>query len=223
MLLGCSENSSSEPVQKSPNDQAQTYTGTIVALGDSLTAGLRVAEENAYPAQLAKRLKADSYNYRVVNAGVSGETSSGALSRIEWVIESLNPDIIILETGANDGLRGIDPELLQSNLDKLVGLMQERDIEVVLAGMRMLPNLGPAYTRAFTQIYPLVAEKHNIILIPFFLDGVAGRDELNQEDKIHPTSDGYTRIVDTIYPYVIEAIERHTATFSVKSADKWIV
>ena len=210
VMLGCSEKSSSDPAQQPPTDPARTYAGTIVAMGDSLTAGLRVSEEDAYPAQLARRLKADGYNYRVVNAGVSGETSSGAWSRIDWVLESLKPDIVILETGANDGLRGLDPELIQANLDRLVGLMRERDIEVVLAGMRMLPNLGPVYTQAFSQIYPRIAEKHNIILIPFFLEGVAGRDSLNQADKLHPTADGYTRIVDTIYPYLIKAIERRS-------------
>ena len=209
VLLGCGEKSSPSSAPKPPADRSQTYTGTIVAMGDSLTAGLRVAEEDAYPAQLARRLQAAGYTYRVVNAGVSGETSSGAWSRIEWVLQSLQPDIVILETGANDGLRGLDPDLIQSNLERLVGLMRERDIVVVLAGMRMLPNLGPAYTREFSQVYSRIAEKHDIILIPFFLEGVAGRDDLNQADKLHPTAEGYTRIVDTIYPYVIEAIQRH--------------
>lgn len=210
VMLGCGEKAPSSSTQKPPAERSQTYAGTIVAMGDSLTAGLRVDEEDAYPAQLARRLEADGYTYRVVNAGVSGETSSGAWSRIEWVLESLKPDIVILETGANDGLRGLDPDLIQSNLDQLVGLLRERDIVVVLAGMRMLPNLGPAYTREFSQVYPRIAGKHDIILIPFFLEGVAGRDDLNQADKLHPTAEGYTRIVDTIYPYVIEAIQRRS-------------
>jgi acyl-CoA thioesterase-1 len=154
-------------------------------------------------------LKADGYNYRVVNAGVSGETSSGTLSRIRWVISSLNPDIVILETGANDGLRGLDPNLLQTNLDQIVQTLMDNKIQVILAGMLMLPNLGPDYTHAFAQIYPRIAKKHDVIFVPFFLDGVAGNTELNQADRLHPTADGYARIVKTIYPSVIEAIQRH--------------
>lgn len=211
VMVGCSEKSPPPPVKSPSTEKVQAYTGTIVAVGDSLTAGLGVAEEKAYPAQLARRLQADGHNYRVVNAGVSGETSSGAKSRIEWVVESLHPDIVILETGANDGLRGLDPGLLKANLDDLVGFMESRGIQVVLAGMQMLPNLGPDYTRAFSQIYPWVAEKYDLVLIPFFLEGVAGSDTLNQADKLHPTADGYTRIVETIYPYVLEAIKRREA------------
>ncbi|MGD8702365.1 MAG: arylesterase [Desulfosarcina sp.] len=188
---------------------AAAREGTIVAIGDSLTAGLGVAEDQAYPAQLAQRLKADGYNYRVVNAGVSGETSSGTLSRLRWVISSLNPDIVILVTGANDGLRGLDPNLLQANLDQIIQTLTDHQIHVVMAGMLMLPNLGPDYTDAFAQIYPRIAKKHGVIFVPFFLDGVAGNSALNQADRLHPTADGYARVVKTIYPSVIEAIERH--------------
>ncbi len=211
VLGGCSQEQTGEKTVAEAQSPAPAYAGTIVALGDSLTAGLGVAEDQAYPAQLARRLLADGHNWRVVNAGVSGETSSGARSRIEWVISSLAPDIVILETGANDGLRGLDPELLNTNLDYLVDYLKTRGIDVVLAGMQMLPNLGPEYTRAFSQIYPSIAEKHGIALIPFFLEGVAGSDTLNRPDKLHPTAEGYTRIVETIYPYVLEAIARHTA------------
>ncbi len=184
------------------------YAGTIVAMGDSLTAGLGLLEEQAYPAQLARRLSAAGHRFKVVNAGISGETSSGALSRVDWVIASLKPDIVILETGANDGLRGIDPALLEANLNRLITIFKSHNIEVILAGMQMLPNLGPDYTRAFKTIYPRVAQQHHIILIPFFLEGVAGREDLNQPDLIHPTAAGYQKIVDTIYPFVVKAIER---------------
>ena len=184
--------------------------GTIVAVGDSLTAGQGVAEEMAYPAQLERKLRDLGYAFTVVNAGVSGETSSGTLSRIEWVVASLDPDIIILETGANDGLRGIDPTLLENNLEAVINLLQEKKIVVVLAGMKMLPNLGPDYIEAFSRIYPQLAEKYNLIFMPFFLEGVAGDPELNQKDGIHPTTAGYTRMVDNLLPYVIEAIRNRS-------------
>jgi acyl-CoA thioesterase-1 len=134
-----------------------TYEGTIVAVGDSLTAGFGVAENLSYPAGLARKLKADGYCFRVINAGVSGETSSGVLVRINWVFSSLKPDIVILETGANDGLQGLDPDLLKNNLDELLTRLKMHRIVVVLAGMRMLPSLGPAYTRTFDTIYPQMA------------------------------------------------------------------
>ena len=148
----------------------------------------------------------------VVNAGVSGETSSGALSRIQWVVASLKPDIVILETGANDGLRGLDPALLQANLNRLLTILKANQIQVVLAGMRMLPNLGPDYIQQFGVIYPQVAQQHRVVFIPFFLEGVAGRSELNQPDKIHPTAQGYSRVVENLYPFVIKAIENWKKT-----------
>jgi acyl-CoA thioesterase-1 len=177
-------------------------------VGDSLTAGLGLPDESqAYPALLEVKLAAAGYNWRVVNAGVSGETSSGTLSRIEWVISSLQPDIVILETGANDGLRGIDPDVLRANLDAIVTILKKNDIRVVLAGMRMLPNLGPDYIEKFAAVYPEIARKHDILLIPFFLEGVAGEPALNQPDRLHPTAEGYARIVETVYPFVQQAID----------------
>lgn len=193
------------PAQAKP---PTVFEGTIVAVGDSLTAGLGVAEEMAYPARLGRKLKAAGYHYQVINAGVSGETSSGARSRIEWVIASLNPDIVILETGANDGLRGIDPDLVEANLDAICRILKEHNIEVLLAGMQMLPNLGPEYTQAFSSIYPRIAQKYRLVYMPFFLMDVAGDTGLNQPDRIHPTAEGYARITDNIYPYVLRAIER---------------
>jgi len=180
---------------------------TIVALGDSLTAGLGVDETHAYPSLLEDRLTADGYGVEVINAGISGETSSGTLSRIDWVISSLDPDIVILVIGANDGMRGIDPGLIESNLDRIISALVERNIDVILGGMKMLPNLGPAYARAFERLYPEMAEKHPITLIPFFLEGVAGETAFNQPDGIHPTPRGYGVIVDHIYPYVLRLIE----------------
>lgn len=207
VIVACSPSSPQETPQPSTSNDEIAYAGTIVAMGDSLTAGLGVPEDQAYPAQLGRRLADDGHRYKVVNAGVSGETSSGALSRVQWVIESLDPDIVILETGANDGLRGIDPKLLESNLNQLVVTLKNHNIIVVLAGMQMLPNLGPEYIEAFATIYPGVARTHGVIFMPFFLEGVAGQGQWNQADKIHPTAEGYTRIVANLYPYVMQAIE----------------
>lgn len=179
----------------------------IVALGDSLTAGLGVDPRNSYPALVEKRLKQDGYDFRVVNAGVSGETSSGTLSRLDWILGQ-EPKIVILEIGANDGLRGIDTAHVESNIDAILLRLQENDIVTILAGMKMVRNLGEDYTRRFDAIYPRLAEKHEVIFMPFFLKDVAGVASLNSDDGIHPNEQGYEVIADTIYPYVLRAVEK---------------
>jgi acyl-CoA thioesterase-1 len=204
-IAGCGDEAPPPSTPKSPE-----YEGIIVAVGDSLTEGLGVAEELAYPALLEKKLHSEGYHYRVINAGVSGETSSGTLARIKWVL-TLKPDIVILVTGANDGFRGIDPELIKSNLLTIVRTLKEKEVTVLLGGMQMAQNLGKEYTSAFEANYPLVAREENIGLIPFFLTGVAANPTLNQSDGIHPTAEGYRVVVDHIYPYVIAAIEAHNA------------
>lgn len=206
-LVGCSGDSASNDTESKTAAAKQTIQKTIVAMGDSLTAGLGVDESEAYPAQLKRKLADDGYYFNVVNAGVSGETSSGALSRIEWVISTLKPDIIILETGANDGLRGIDPDVLRKNLDRIVSIIKANNIKVLLCGMKMLPNMGPEYSKAFMRVYPEIAQKYAIPLIPFFLEGVGGDPRFNQSDRLHPTAKGYRRIVDHIYPYVLDVIK----------------
>jgi acyl-CoA thioesterase-1 len=144
----------------------------------------------------------------VVNAGVSGETSSGALSRVEWILESLSPDIVILETGANDGLRGIDVDLARENILAIVTRLQEEGVTVILAGMQMVKNLGEDYGLAFAALYGEVAAETGAILVPFFLEGVAGDPSLNLADGIHPTAAGYRIVAGNVYPYVREAVER---------------
>lgn len=187
------------------------YDGTIVAAGNSLTAGLYVLENEAYPAQLEKRLLSEGHRYRVINAGNSGETSSGLLSRMKWIL-SMKPDIVIIETGANDGLRGVDPELTRKNIEGAVRILKSSGVTVVLAAMQIVQNLGKEYTEAFKAIYPAVAKKEGIILTPFFLEGVAGNRDINAPDGIHPTAAGYRIVVDNIYPSVIEAIKREKAS-----------
>lgn len=205
-FIGACSDTSAPPAAKPP----MTTQGTIVAMGNSLTEGLGVAEESAYPALLENKLRAEGYSYRVVNAGVSGETSSGALSRVKWVM-NLNPDIVILETGANDGFRGIDPDLIRQNLAAIVKFFKAREVTVILAGMQMVRNMGPDYTQRFAEVYPAVAQQQGALLIPFFLEGVAARPELNQRDGIHPTPAGYRVIVETLYPHVLRAIRSRPA------------
>jgi acyl-CoA thioesterase-1 len=201
LLSACEKQTTLAPV----TTQIQpSFVGTIVAVGDSLTAGYGLNEADAYPAQLEKKLQAAGYHWRVVNAGISGETSSGTLSRVGWVLK-LKPDIVILETGANDGLRGIDPQVTKKNIAETVRILKENRVTVILAGMRMVTSMGRDYTAAFADIYPAVAKKHDLILIPFFLQGVAGDPALNQGDGIHPVAEGYRIITDTIYPYVVQA------------------
>lgn len=183
--------------------------GTIVAVGDSLTAGLGVNEAEAYPAQLENKLRAAGYEWKVINAGISGETSSGTLSRINWAMK-LRPDIVILETGANDGLRGIDPAVTRKNIDETVRILKQQNVTVVLAGMQMVRNLGLEFTKRFADIYPSLAKKHGLILVPFFLQGVAGDPSLNQPDGIHPTAEGYRIITKNVYPFARKAIDGHT-------------
>jgi acyl-CoA thioesterase-1 len=190
-----------------PSQRASADEGLIVAMGDSLTAGLGVPETQAYPAQLERRLRADGYAFEVINAGVSGETSSSARTRTAWML-TLQPDIVILETGANDGLLGVDPSVMQDNINAIVQALRAQNVVVVLTGMQMVRNLGENYTRAFAQVYSHIAQQYDLIFMPFFLEGVGGEPEFNQGDGIHPTATGYEIMVENLYPYVIEAIEK---------------
>ncbi len=203
ILPGCGNESTPALEQKAPE-----YDGIIAAVGDSLTEGLGVDEEFAYPALLEKKLQDAGYRYRVINAGISGETSSATLARIKWIL-TLKPDIVILVIGANDGFRGIDPELIKTNILTIIRALKEKNVTVLLGGMQMAQNLGKEYISAFENIYPLVAREENVGLIPFFLTGVAANPKLNQADGIHPTAEGYRVVADHIFPYVIEAIKAH--------------
>lgn len=202
-FIGCDR----EQQESSVIEETQTKMRTIVALGDSLTAGFSVADSESYPARLEQKLQEEGYDYRVVNAGVSGETSSGTLSRMEWIL-TLKPDIVLLETGANDGLRGIDTDLIENNIRDIMTLLKNRDVVVLLAGMKMVWNLGPMYVKRFNGIYPKLAEEFDAVFLPFFLDGVAMRQDLNLSDGLHPNAQGYKVVADNIYPYVVEAINK---------------
>lgn len=179
----------------------------IVAFGNSLTAGLGVAAEDSYPSQLQRRLDQDGFQYRVINAGVSGDTTAGGLRRISWVLKS-RPHIVILELGANDGLRGLSLRETKVNLERIIQQCQSASVTVVLAGMKLPPNYGAEYTNGFESIYAALASQYHLVLIPFFLDGVAGSTSLNQADGIHPTGDGYRIIVDKVMGTVRPLLDR---------------
>ena len=173
----------------------------VVALGDSLTAGLGVAPDEAYPALLEARLRREGRGYRVVNAGVSGDTSAGGRRRVDWLLR-LKPEVVIVALGANDGLRGLPVDELRENLDAIVRRLQTAGARVLLVGMRVPPNYGDEYARAFAAVFPAVAKHTGVALAPFLLDGVAGDVRLNQPDGIHPTAEGQRRIAATLWPYL---------------------
>ena len=173
----------------------------VVALGDSLTAGLGVAPDEAYPALLEARLRREGYAYRVVNAGVSGDTSAGGLRRIDWVLRQ-SPQVVIVALGANDGLRGQPVAALRDNLSAIVERARAAGARVLLAGMRMPTNYGAAYTKEFAAVYPEVAKRTGVPLVPFLLEGVATRARLNQADGIHPNAEGQRVIADLLWPHL---------------------
>ena len=180
---------------------------TILAFGDSLTEGFGVEADENYPSILERKLRADGYEVRVINGGISGETSSAALARLDWMLNT-EPDIVIVETGANDALRGVDLGLTRQNLDEIVGRFSDSGAVVIVAGLQIIQNLGEEYTTEFSAMYPAVADNHDAILIPFVLEGVAADPALNQPDFIHPNAEGYVVMVDHIYAYILQAIER---------------
>jgi acyl-CoA thioesterase-1 len=179
----------------------------IVALGDSLIAGYQLAASQSFPARLERALRAKGIAVEIVNAGVSGDTASGGLARLNWSVPE-GTEAVIVALGANDMLRGIDPAVTRRALDRMLTLLRERRIEVLLAGMRAVPNLGPEYRRAFEAIYPELAETHGVLLYPFFLDGVAADPRLNLGDRIHPNAAGVDVMVGRILPKVEELIAR---------------
>ncbi len=190
-----------------PYARAAEHRLNIVAFGDSLTAGYGLAANEAFPAQLQRALEAKGLAATVVNAGVSGDTTTGGLSRLDWSVPD-GTDAVILELGANDALRGVDPVVTRKALETMLHRFQERKIPVLLCGMIAPPNLGAEYGRAFNAIYPDLAVEANAILYPFFLTGVAADPKLNQRDGLHPTAAGVAVIVARIMPQVEELIAR---------------
>jgi acyl-CoA thioesterase-1 len=188
-------------VAPSQAPQAQGQPIRLVALGDSLSAGYGLPQEAAFPVALERALKAKGHNVEVANAGVSGDTSSGGLDRLDWSVPD-GTDGVILELGANDMLRGLDPAVTRKSLEAIVERLRARNIPVLMAGMYASRNLGPDYVRKFDSLYPDIAKKYDLVLYPFFLDGVAGERALNLPDGMHPTAKGIEIIVGRILPTV---------------------
>jgi len=180
----------------------------ILALGDSLTAGYGLDQDKGFTAQLQTVLNAelDGRTVKVLNGGVSGDTTQGGLARLNWALAD-NPDLVIVELGANDGLRGLDPQLTRKNLDQILAQLKKRSVKILLAGMMAPPNLGAQYGNDFNAIYPELAKKHDVALYPFFLDGVAGMAHLNQDDGIHPNAQGVAIIVERLVPYIKKVMD----------------
>ena len=186
----------SSAVSVPPSATPSTTTPRIVFLGDSLTAGLGLELQQSIPSLLQSRLEAEGYQYVVVNAGVSGDTSAGGLRRLDWSLEG-PVALLVIELGANDGLRGLPVAEMKRNLSQIIVTARQRNIRVILTGMEAPPNYGAAYTSEFRQVFPELAKEHRVDFVPFFLEGVAGDAALNQRDGIHPNPEG-ARVVEQL-------------------------
>lgn len=188
--------------------QINSGRAKIVAFGDSLTAGFGLTEKESYPYLLQQKLSADGYDYEVVNAGVSGETSLGGLERVDWVLEQENVKILILELGANDLLRHLPVAKMKQNLSGIIQKAQEKKITVLLCGMLAPPNAGAEYQRDFVNVFPDLASKYKVAFLPFFLENVALDPKLNQADGIHPNADGEKIMTDTVYKSLLPLLQK---------------
>ena len=184
-----------------PTTLAGGSSPVILAFGDSLTAGFGVPDAQSYPARLQKIIIENGYPHQVVNGGVSGDTTAGGVRRIKWLMKH-NPEIVILELGANDGLRGLSLKEMESNLEQIIVICKEGGAKVLLTGMKAPPNYGEEYTVEFEKTFFRLADKHKLPLVPFFLEGVAGIREYTRPDGIHPLGSGYEIIVQTIWKYL---------------------
>ncbi|WP_418500559.1 arylesterase [Flagellimonas sp.] len=211
LLMGCGgktkEKEQNADAVETEEATAESNGKKILFFGDSLTAGYGLEVADAFPALIQEKLDSLGLDYQVVNAGLSGETTASGLNRMEWVLED-DISVVVLELGANDGLRGIPLEETRKNLQAMVDMIQEKlpQATIVLAGMQIPPNMGPEYTSGFRDIFPELAEKENLALIPFLLEGVAGIPELNQGDGIHPTQKGQQLVAENVWEVLAEVL-----------------
>ena len=218
LLLACGEQKApeAEPAGVTPETEAETEvqqsTSTILFYGDSLTAGLGLDTQQAFPALIGQRLDSLGLDFQVVNAGLSGETTASGVNRLDWVLRQ-PVDIFVLELGANDGLRGIPLSETRKNLSEIIERVRntDPDTRIILTGMQLPPNMGPAYTAEFRELFPELARQYNLELVPFLLAGVGGIPELNQADGIHPTAEGHRILAENVWevlgPMVAAALE----------------
>ena len=184
----------------------------ILAFGDSLTAGYGLMPEQGFTSQLEQALNRQGHNITVINGGVSGDTTSGGLSRLEWVLANAKPDLVIVELGANDALRGIAPAITRRNMEKILAILAKKKLKTLVAGMMAPPNMGDEYVIKFNRIFPELAIKYKNRLYPFFLEGVAGNPELNQNDAMHPNSAGVAVIVQKIIPHILNTLGKNPSS-----------
>jgi len=170
----------------------------VLAFGDSLTAGYGVKDEESYPFKLQEKISSAGFPHKVVNAGVSGDTTAGGVRRIRWLMKH-EPEIVILALGANDGLRGLSIDEMRKNLEIMITICREHNAQILLAGMKALPNYGEDYMREFETVFPELAKKHDLIFLPFLLEGVAGERKYTQSDGLHPLASGYSIITDLVW------------------------
>ncbi len=215
LILSCKEATKTETnVQESLDSEVTTTEAVenrskiILFYGNSLTAGYGIDLDQAFPALIQKRLDSLGLDYTVINSGVSGETTSGGLNRLNWVLNQ-KVDVFVLELGANDGLRGVPLKETKQNLQEIIDLVREKnsDTQIILAGMQIPPNMGPEYTEEFRNIFPELAEKNEIPLIPFLLEGVAGNPDLNLEDGIHPTAEGHKILSENVWKILSDEVQ----------------
>ena len=197
-----------------PKRTEPSSTPRIIFLGDSLTAGLGLDIKDSFPSVIEARLKSQGYAFDVVNAGVSGDTSAGGLRRLEWAMSDGDPRVLVVALGGNDGLRGLPPEQLESNLAAIIERGQKRGLIVIIAGMEAPPNFGADYTARFRNVYPTLAKRYNVRLIPFLLQGVAGNPSFNQADGIHPNQRGAQVVADLVWNVLEPALEDLRSTSS---------
>jgi len=206
-LAGCGADGRAPELDDAPLPPATGERGRIVFLGTSLTAGLGLDPDQAFPALIQRKLDAEGLRFEAVNAGVSGETSAGARRRVDWLLR-LPVAVLVIETGANDGLRGLAVDSLRANIQAIIDQAgrQTPKPTIVLLGMRAPPNLGAGYSRGFDRVYTELAKENDVPLVPFLLEGVAGRPSLNQADMIHPTADGQRRMAETVWAVLEPAL-----------------
>lgn len=217
ILAGCSQttrkdDSKSDTPKATKEINQKSPDKIIMFFGNSITAGYGVSTEEAFPARIQVIIDSLDYPYKVVNAGLSGETTAGGLNRIDWVLRTI-PDVFVLELGGNDGLRGLKLSETKKNLSAIIKKVEavNPDVSIILAGMEVPPNLGQDYTQEFRNLYKELAQFHNVVFIPFILEGVGGEEDLNQSDGIHPNIEGHQVVAQTVWGYLSPLLAKNTS------------